>query len=84
MTEPDPELLGWIGDFIRERKRVTVEDIRREFFPGEMSRPYLYLDQLKAEGVIKWSRKTGLYLMARHPRTSGNPAPDSLERGSAV
>lgn len=68
MIKPDPELLGWVRDFIQERKRVTVDDVRREFFPGEVSTPYLYLDQLKAEGVIKWSRKTGLYLMARHPR----------------
>ncbi|MFF1292885.1 MULTISPECIES: hypothetical protein [unclassified Streptomyces] len=67
MIDPDPELLGWIRDFIRERKRITVEDVRREFFPDEVSTPYVYLDQLKAEGFIKWSRKTGLYLLARHP-----------------
>ncbi|MDX3541320.1 hypothetical protein PV729_07730 [Streptomyces europaeiscabiei] len=46
----DPELKGWVLDFIHERKRVTVEDIRREFFPDEMGAPYLYLDRLTAEG----------------------------------
>ncbi|TQE24861.1 hypothetical protein Sipo8835_32630 [Streptomyces ipomoeae] len=48
--EVDPEVKGRVLDFIRERKRVTVEDVRREFFPDEMGAPYLYLDQLAAEG----------------------------------
>lgn len=48
----DPELKSRVLDFIRERERVTVADVRREFFPDEMGVPYLYLDRLTAEGHL--------------------------------
>jgi hypothetical protein len=51
-VELDPEVMGWLLDFIRERKRVTIDDIRREFFPDEIGTPYLYLDRLTEDGQL--------------------------------
>lgn len=51
-VELDAELLDWIRTFARERERVTIEDVRAEFFPGDISRPYLYLDSLTATGDL--------------------------------
>lgn len=51
-VDVDLELMAWVRDFIREKERVTVEDIRTEFFPDEMGMPYLYLDRLVMEGHI--------------------------------
>ncbi|MFJ9996082.1 hypothetical protein [Streptomyces werraensis] len=48
MTELDPELKARILEFVREREQATVSDVRRKFFPGDISRPYLYLDALTA------------------------------------
>lgn len=52
MIELDPELKEQILEFIRERERVTAQDVREEFFPGDITRPYLYLDRLTVEGRL--------------------------------
>ncbi|MGI5443342.1 hypothetical protein ACQEV4_40210 [Streptomyces shenzhenensis] len=49
VTDLDPELLGWVREFIREQESATVEDIAREFFPDEPDTARLYLDQAAAE-----------------------------------
>ncbi|MFM9633868.1 hypothetical protein ACKI10_40730 [Streptomyces galilaeus] len=48
----DLELKGRVLEFIHERGCATVDDVRQELFPGEMGVPYLYLDQLTAEGRL--------------------------------
>jgi hypothetical protein len=52
VTELDPELKARVLEFVRERRRVTVTDVREEFFPGDIPRPYLYLDALTAEDAL--------------------------------
>ncbi|AXL88705.1 hypothetical protein C4J65_10480 [Streptomyces sp. CB09001] len=66
-VELDLELLGWVRDFIHEKRRVTVDEVRREFFPDEAGHPYLYLDWITAEGAIEWDHQTGVYEWAHHP-----------------
>ncbi|MFC8464788.1 hypothetical protein [Streptomyces sp. NPDC057250] len=51
-TDLDPELMSWILEFIRQRGRVTREEITQEFFPGDVVTPYLYLDALTAKYQI--------------------------------
>ncbi|WP_329276230.1 hypothetical protein [Streptomyces sp. NBC_01451] len=46
------ELSCRVLEFVSERERVTAEDVRQEFFPGEMGTPYLYLDRLTAERLL--------------------------------
>lgn len=79
-TELDPEILEWIRDFAQERKRVTVPDVRREFFPDEAGHPYLYLDWLQAEGDLRLNGRTGVYEWANHPESNGEEVPPELER----
>ncbi|NEB63522.1 hypothetical protein G3I61_28335 [Streptomyces diastaticus] len=52
MTELNPELKARVLLFVRERERVSAVDVRAEFFPGDISRPYLYLDSLTASGDL--------------------------------
>ncbi|MGW1398467.1 hypothetical protein ACWCRF_07245 [Streptomyces sp. NPDC002405] len=49
----DPELKGWILDFIWDKRWVDQRRIVREFFPGESHTAQRYLDQLKADGSIR-------------------------------
>ncbi|MGW7169684.1 hypothetical protein ACWGH3_31305 [Streptomyces sp. NPDC054884] len=82
VVDVDPELKGWVRDFIHKKERVTVEDVRREFFPDEIGAPYLYLDRLVAEGVIKWRSETGVYAWTptQRPKSHTTPPKDQPER----
>ncbi|WP_405860154.1 hypothetical protein OG407_20955 [Streptomyces sp. NBC_01515] len=51
-TEIDPELKDWVLEFIQREGNATRDDITRNFFPGDISRPYLYLDRLTLEGRL--------------------------------
>ncbi|MFI9757636.1 hypothetical protein ACIHFB_06805 [Streptomyces sp. NPDC051963] len=78
MTELDPELLEWVRDFIEEKERVTVDDVRREFFPDEMGAPYPYLDRLVADRVIEYRARQQVYEWAYRakPRPKTEPVPE--------
>ncbi|MFE7278552.1 hypothetical protein [Streptomyces sp. NPDC057623] len=64
----DPELLGWVRDFIFQRESVSLACVAEEFFPGEFHTAQSYLDQLKAEGVIKWNPQGQVYKWAYSSR----------------
>ncbi|MFI6061193.1 hypothetical protein [Streptomyces sp. NPDC051286] len=52
-VDVDPELKGWILEFVWEKRWVNHRRITREFFPDDPGAAQRYLDQLKAEGAIR-------------------------------
>ncbi|MFM9604182.1 hypothetical protein [Streptomyces turgidiscabies] len=81
-VELDPELKDWVLEFIRGKERVTVEDVRREFFPGEIGAPYLYLDRLVAEGAVKLKVRSQTYEWAH--RAKDRPKSDPVPKPKRV
>ena len=75
-VELDAELKGWVLDFIRDHpaRRVTAEEVGREFFPDEPDTAASYLAALKSSGAIRQHRETGAYGYVP-PKFRPNPSP---------
>ncbi|WP_225075217.1 hypothetical protein [Streptomyces sp. CoT10] len=67
-TPIDPELMEWVRDFVHQRETVSLDDVVREFFPGESHTAHLYLDQLEAEGTISYKARRQVYEWAYSSR----------------
>ncbi|MGI5443343.1 hypothetical protein ACQEV4_40215 [Streptomyces shenzhenensis] len=80
MTDLDSELLEWVREFIYGRERVTVEDVRREFFPDEPRHPRLYLNKLKADGVIAYYPSSREYHWTYKPENRPEKKPEKKAR----
>ncbi|MCX5524155.1 hypothetical protein OG342_14960 [Streptomyces bobili] len=60
----DPEVRGWLVEFIHERERVTFADVCHEFFPGEADEAHAYLDSLKDDNIITHGGASEVYQWA--------------------
>ncbi|MEQ8143549.1 hypothetical protein [Streptomyces sp. OP7] len=64
-VEVDPELLGWVREFAQKREPVTIEDVERQFFPGDPNSARAYMNHLpRGRG-----RPPGIHKDCTHPKT---------------
>ncbi|MFD5509459.1 hypothetical protein ACFWIB_16990 [Streptomyces sp. NPDC127051] len=76
-TEVDPELKGWLLDFVKSASRpVSLETVAREFFEGNAVAARRHLVELKREGQVLSVSHRGVWCWISGVATPSSPRED--------